>query len=141
MRSFALLVALGSALGSLGCSAPSGEAACQRLCDNRNRCGAVESERGCLWACLAGVEHRADKNGRCARAAREEYHCLGGIDDCEFLLEATRYGDDSPCRAKGSTRTTRCDEDGVDYDELVPLNGPEAWSAVWGDDYSDPAAP
>ena len=123
------------------CSAPSAETACQRLCDNRNRCGAVESERSCLWACLAGVEHRADHGTRCSKAIREEYNCLGGIDDCEFLLEATRYGDGDPCRGRGATRTTRCDEDGVPFDELVPLSGPEAWSAAWGDDYADPAAP
>ena len=49
--------------------------------------------------------------------------------------------DGDPCRAKGSTRTTRCDEEGIMADDLVPLNGPEAWSAAWGDDYSDPAAP
>ena len=141
MRTFVVLCSL--VLGWVGsaCSAPSGETACQRLCDNRNRCGAVESERSCLWACLAGVEHRSNKGGRCSRAIREEMNCLGGIDDCEFLLEATRYGDGDPCRGKGATRTTRCDEDGVPFDELVPLSGPEAWSEVWADDYSDPNAP
>lgn len=141
MRSLVLgvVLALSSVLGA--CSAPAAEDACQALCDNRNRCGAVESERSCLWACLAGVEHRSNKGRRCSQAIREEYNCLGGVDDCEFLLEATRYGMDDPCRGKGSTRTTRCDEDGVPFDELVPLSGPEAWSAAWGDDYADESAP
>ncbi len=90
---------------------------------------------------MAGIEHRAERGRRCSIAIRDEIQCLGGINDCEFLLSARGYRDGDPCEGKGSTRVLRCNEDGVPANELVPLSGPEAWSDAWGDDYTDPNPP
>ena len=117
---FAFLLAL--PLATSACSAPKAEVACLSFCENRSRCGAPETERVCLWFCLAGIEHRDNEGNRCGDAVREEMACLGRTDDCDFLLNDNTYNDGDPCLNAGNTRASRCNEDGVPADELVPLS-------------------
>lgn len=124
----------------LGCSAPGAEVACAGLCSNRSRCGAVESERVCLWACLAGIEHRDDKGRRCGKEVRNEVACLGRTDDCEFLLEDDTYNEGDPCFRRGNDRSNRCNEDDIDSEDLVPLSRPSVLDPTY-EDYSDPVSP
>ncbi|HJK89999.1 MAG TPA: hypothetical protein RMH85_10075 [Polyangiaceae bacterium LLY-WYZ-15_(1-7)] len=122
IRLFGLVLASTLVLGA-GCKAPGAEKACGDYCDAVTRCDITINERTCLWACLAGVEWREDKGRRCGKKAREEYSCLGDVNDCEFLLTATTYRRDDPCAEAGNARSNACNEDGMSPAELVPLSG------------------
>ncbi|MEM9074226.1 MAG: hypothetical protein AAGE52_37380 [Myxococcota bacterium] len=105
---------------AIGCSAPPAEPTCEAYCAQRRRCGDGQSERVCVWACLASIEPRG---GRCSRRLREEFACLSEVDDCDFLLNATEYENGDPCAGRGRRRASSCS--GPIGEELEPLELPD----------------